>query len=306
MVRGQVVSTENGKARWSVERRLEFIDFRLYWEGRLNRSDLIDFFGISMPQASADISQYLEAAEDNMEYDKNAKTYVATARFKPRYFTPTVEAYLSQLRMLDAGFLTEDEAMVGNPPPHAVVPTLRRRLDPKILRALLDAIRTRSSIEVNYQSFSRPEPLWRRLSPHALAYDGFRWHVRAWCHTREQFRDFVIGRILAARTPRPTEIDPTQDTGWTREVTFKIGPHPDMTDGARRITELDFGMEGGVITVTTRVCMAHYVKRRFGLNRDPKTVSPKDQQIVLLNTDEVERAIREAGTQYATEPSGAD
>src|SRR4051794_35530028 len=94
------VSTENGKARWSVERRLEFIDFRLYWAGRINRGDLIEFFGISMPQASADISQYTELAEGNMDYDKTQKTYVATSRFKPRFFKPSAEAYLSQLQML--------------------------------------------------------------------------------------------------------------------------------------------------------------------------------------------------------------
>ena len=39
--------------RWGTERRLEFIDFRLYWEGRVNRADLTREFGISVPQASS-------------------------------------------------------------------------------------------------------------------------------------------------------------------------------------------------------------------------------------------------------------
>jgi hypothetical protein len=29
---------------------------------------------------------------------------------------------------------------------------------------------------------SRPEPTWRRTSPHAFGNDGRRWHVRAYCH----------------------------------------------------------------------------------------------------------------------------
>ena len=33
--------------RWGVERRLEFIDFRLFWDGRINRGDLTEQFGIS-------------------------------------------------------------------------------------------------------------------------------------------------------------------------------------------------------------------------------------------------------------------
>jgi len=43
--------------RWSIERRLECIDFRLFWEGHINRSDLTDQFGISTPQTSADLAQ---------------------------------------------------------------------------------------------------------------------------------------------------------------------------------------------------------------------------------------------------------
>ena len=34
-------------SNWSQDKRLEFIDFRLQWTGKINRSDLVDFFGIS-------------------------------------------------------------------------------------------------------------------------------------------------------------------------------------------------------------------------------------------------------------------
>ena len=32
--------------KWGVERRLEFIEFRLFWEGSINRADLVEFFGV--------------------------------------------------------------------------------------------------------------------------------------------------------------------------------------------------------------------------------------------------------------------
>ena len=44
--------------RWGVEQRLEFIEFRLFWEGGVNRSDITACFGVSVPQASKDLSQY--------------------------------------------------------------------------------------------------------------------------------------------------------------------------------------------------------------------------------------------------------
>ena len=41
--------------RWGVEKRLEFIEFRLYWEACINRADITDQFGVSVPQASKDL-----------------------------------------------------------------------------------------------------------------------------------------------------------------------------------------------------------------------------------------------------------
>jgi predicted DNA-binding transcriptional regulator YafY len=159
-----------------------------------------------------------------------------------------------------------------------------------MLRTILDAIRSRSSLEMHYQSFTRPQPKWRRLSPHALGFDGFRWHTRAWCHTRMEFRDFVLARILAVRTAQPSEIDPTGDESWHREITLRIGPHPGLKGGTRKAIELDYGMVNGVVEVTIKVCLASYLERHFGLDRDPSHVPPTRQQIVLLNREEVEAA----------------
>jgi len=33
---------EKPNLRWGVERKLEFIEFRLFWEGSVNRSDIIE------------------------------------------------------------------------------------------------------------------------------------------------------------------------------------------------------------------------------------------------------------------------
>ncbi len=62
--------------KWGVERRLEFIEFRLFWEGSINRADLVEVFGVSVPQASKDLTLYQERAPGNMEYDTRAKRYV--------------------------------------------------------------------------------------------------------------------------------------------------------------------------------------------------------------------------------------
>src|SRR4029079_1545530 len=92
------------QVRWGVERRLEFIEFRLFWEGGVNRADLIDTFGISVPQASKDLSLYQEQAPGNVVYDKSAKRYVASEGFKPLYLDSDPDAYFSRLRALTDGY----------------------------------------------------------------------------------------------------------------------------------------------------------------------------------------------------------
>jgi hypothetical protein len=289
------VGKQRQKARWSVEQRLEFIDFRLYWEGRVNRSDLIDFFEVSVPQASADLTQYQEQAKGNAVYDKTRKAYVAGPKFRPVFFDPSADQYLAQLRMIQSGLLPEEEAWAVRLPSYSILPILRRRIDPNTLRLVLTAIRSGEALHVSYQSMSAPQPKQRWLAPHALGFDGARWHARAWCFKREAFRDFVLSRVVAIDDARPSPIAPADDVGWQREVTLRIGPHPALKDGKRRAVELDYGMSDGVFEVATRACLAYYCMRQFGLDRPPTEVKPERQQIVLVNRAEVEAVMAETG-----------
>ena len=42
------MENERSELRWGVEQRLEFIEFRLFWEGHVNRSDVMEQFGLSV------------------------------------------------------------------------------------------------------------------------------------------------------------------------------------------------------------------------------------------------------------------
>ena len=92
---GEVVSNDKSDLRWGVEQRLEFIEFRLFWEGHVNRIDLMDQFGVSVNQASMDLNRYIGFAPDNMVYDKSARTYVRGPGFKPQFLEPDASRYLA-------------------------------------------------------------------------------------------------------------------------------------------------------------------------------------------------------------------
>jgi len=61
---------------WFQERRREFITATLRQFGQIRRADLIREFGISIPQASADIRAYMDNKPHNVHYDVSAKAYI--------------------------------------------------------------------------------------------------------------------------------------------------------------------------------------------------------------------------------------
>lgn len=269
--------------KWGVERRLEFIEFRLFWEGGVNRADIIDMFAVSVPQASKDLTLYQERAPQNAIYDKSAKRYVAGENFEPCFLKPDPEGYLSQLRSVADGVLDRSDAWIGNPPAYGATPVPIRGVDPKTLRAVLSAIRSVEAIEIRYQSLSRPEPKWRWVDPHAIGFDGFRWHTRAYCEVDRTFKDFLLSRILETRGTRASEIDRSGDYDWHEEVVLEIGPHPELSETQKKVIALDYRMKSGRAHIRVRRAFLYYTLKRLGLDGEAAGRRPQDQQIVLLN-----------------------
>src|SRR5438445_12526515 len=88
------IPDESAPLRWSVERRLAFIEERLFWLGAVNRNDLVQRFGVSMSQASADIARYLALDPKGLSYDKSGKRYAAGEDFSPVLGAPDAAKFL--------------------------------------------------------------------------------------------------------------------------------------------------------------------------------------------------------------------
>ncbi len=112
--------------KWGVERRLEFVEFRLFWEGSINRADLVEFFGVSVPQASKDLALYQERAPGNMDYDTREKRYVAADKFVLRFLEPDPYVYLAQLRSVAEGAVPTHDSWISTLPNADVALTLKR------------------------------------------------------------------------------------------------------------------------------------------------------------------------------------
>jgi len=281
------VGTEKADLRWGVERRLEFIEFRLFWEGHVNRGDLMEAFGVSVNQASTDLNRYIGMAPDNMTYDKSARTYIRGSKFDPLFLKPDASRYLSQLRSVADGILDRADAWIGQFPSYAAAPTPVRGVNAKTLRSVVAAIRRSEAIEVKYQSLSRPEPRWRWIAPHAIGFDGFRWHTRAFCLTDQSFKDFLLSRIIETRGTKLSEVGADRDADWNEQVTLEIGPHPELSDTQQKVIALDYGMRSGRAKIPVRKALLYYALKRLGLDTDPGARTPQDQQIILINRSDV-------------------
>jgi len=278
---------ESGKSdlRWGVAQRLEFIEFRLFWEGHVNRSDLMEQFGLSVNQASADLNRYIGFAPDNMVYDKSARTYVRGPDYAAQFLKPDASRYLAQLRSLADGIMDSDDTWIAELPSYDAAPTPARGVDPVTLRSVVGAIRRSEAIEVKYQSLSRPEPSWRWIAPHAIGFDGFRWHTRAFCQADEVFKDFLLSRILDTRGVESSVVTDVADADWQEHVTLEIGPHPELSENQKSVIALDYGMRGGKARIKVRRALLYYALKHLGLDTDPSARKPHEQQIVLINRD---------------------
>jgi len=279
--------------RWGVEQRLEFIEFRLYWEGAINRSDLVDKFGVSVPQASNDLRRYQEIAPKNIVYDKSGKRYISAPAFEPVLTEPSAGQYLAQLRRSVAG-----ESWLTNPPPVDFMPLPQRSVRVDVLRAVLKAVSAGTSMEIDYQSMgkARPAPTRRWITPLGFAQDGLRWHVRAYCHIDDRFKDFLLSRMLAVHGAGEPAAAREDDRLWHERLTVVLVPNPALPDLQRRMIALDYDMQKGRLEIPVRKALLYYFQNRFRLDLPSQEELPYESPIVVKNRKEFDVALAEAST----------
>lgn len=274
--------------RWGQDRRLEFIDFRLLWEGRVNRSDLTSFFRISVPQASLDFARYSEIAPGNMVYDRTLKSYVASSQFEPIMASQDGGQYLNELLWKELGNAGGSESFIGWAPPVANLPFPTRKVNPKVLIALIRAMHRQHALVVDYRSMRNfEEPTIRTLYPTSFAYDGFRWHLRAYCFNSNIYKDFVLGRLIDVMEEVSAPSVVPDDIEWNTFIDVIIGPNPGYPAKKRLIIEHDYQMTNGEARLRTRKAQLYYLQRRLNIDRQEFNPDDDRQQIVQLRIEEV-------------------
>lgn len=137
----------------------------------------------------------------------------------------------------------------------------RRDPDPWIMRPLIRSFRSKLPVRISY--YSRNGESDRVVSPHAIILVADRMHMRAFDHSNNEHRDFVLSRITKAETvvDGPKYVGADQDISWTKFKKLVIEEkHTTCEESSRIGVRLDFGLdENGVKTVQVREPLVHYL-----------------------------------------------
>jgi len=265
--------------------RMRAIELLAYWEGRLVTNRLVGWFGVSRQQASADIKRYMANHNpDSLVHDPAVKAYVPRPGFQPVLTRGHINEYLDMI----SGLVSESMAITLETDTHlSSVQLPDRAVRPEVVREVIKACRAEGSIKILYASMSNPNWHERVISPHTLVYTGFRWHVRAFCHKRAGFRDFILSRI--DRTPQiVTDPAPkaSQDEDWATEVTLTLVPNTQLSEPQQALVEKDYGMPDGRLQLKVRKALSHYTLQRYQAAITPDEAEQAMQYPVMLLASE--------------------
>ena len=260
-------------AKWEARQRLEFIELATYWRGWIRRSDLQNFFGISLPQASADFQAYLTINPGSLDYDLRGKRYLAAKKMKALLIRPDLSGAIG----IFLGTERKSHARTGDRV--ATIDLPYRRVPPEVAQCVFRAVYESLAAEIHYFSIKSASADWRWISPHAFGFDGHRWHARAWCHEDRTFKDFVLGRISRIRGLKPLSEKPPMDKDWNTWVTVKLKAHETLNTNQRRALEADYSMRNGFTSIRVRKAMLIYTLAHLRIEKDGDII-PERLQLV--------------------------
>ena len=294
---------DSEKLRWRHRKRLEFIEFRLLWEGRVNRGGLTEAFDISEQQASLDLARYQKAAPGNLIYDLTERAYLRSPAFQPRFITELTDRFLLQLMAVKSGQIAKSETYFGELPSSKVAALPHQPTSWELVMQVSRAIRKRRLLKVRYASLSSSSKGVRFLAPHAFGYGSGRWHIRAWDEERNDFRDFALDRIEFQEDVGSSIVDPAWDRLWNESFNLSIIPNPALDEREQAKIAKQYGMRGGSFTCSLSLALCFYLIVDFNLDLAEKvawgdgsgaTVSPRRIHLRLQNWAEYNHVRREA------------
>lgn len=277
--------TKTARSHWAADRRLEFIDSRLRWDGLFERWDVVAAFGVSFRQVSADVAAYCVLAPKNVRYDRSENCYVATDGFEPQFETSSSANYLSDLVAIETGVAAYWQNSFAWMPAIETNTLKLRAINEAAMTAMVRGVRSGRAVHVSYLSNEAIKPLRWSLSPQAFFNDGNKWYVRAYHPPSGTFMDFALARVLKARLSKEDETPSVFDAAWENVLQVVLVANPALGPEQRQCIEYEYRMKSHKLIVPCRQSLLPYLLARFGV--DEEQVKNSRRPLLIGNRTEL-------------------
>lgn len=255
--------------------RISALESLLIWEGEIANSRLRDFFDLKSVQASRLIAAFKAAYPKALKADSRTKRFVATGAFRPEVSSGSLAEYLLLL------------AQPSGNSSHGIEDARidLTQIDPKIFAPLRNACVHQLGLQIRHESMSQPRGIDRLIYPCTLVRVGRRWHVRAWCCTREDYRDFNLGRIRSAKVIEGSRPRLPPDEFWKKRATVVLQAHSGLSPEQAGVIGREFFGGKRRRSIETRACHVTYVIQDLQAAIDPNRQKPPEYQIEVSNVN---------------------
>ena len=263
------------------QQRFEIIETIALWEGVINASVLCHFIGVVARNAMTEIQAYNEFVPIPLEYNPSKKAFITPEDFKPIFISTEWSVYhdhLMRFSHLYQGVLWTSGGI-------EVMPNDFNKVEPDVIRAINECIKNQHSFKAKYHSMRHPRGLTRTFHPHAIAFNGIRWHMRAYSEEYGEFRDFNLSRIGRPSEHLSSHIERLDDHDWHTMLVLHLDAHPSLNLQQRKLVLTDYG-QADSFSYEIRAAMLKYFVKYYPISISPDA-DPLDKPLFLKNHKEL-------------------
>lgn len=259
--------------------RYEYIETRLLWSDGITAGDLAKTFDICRQAAQKVIDDYRRLYPGQMEYDRSRKRHVATDGFEPVFIRKDPLLFLDYLRGQSMAGYYRQEQEWSSLDVSDIDRILRPALRLKTIQTILTGLRRHQAVSIDYwpKDLESGSITVRAISPNHLVFADNRYHVRAYCHLRNYYLDFVLSRILSAQIANDIDwVSSREDKEWNESVTMYFRPNPELAQSVQQavLRNYEDEEEAGMRIIKCRKALGFYVERKLCKTKSEKYQMP--------------------------------
>ncbi|MCG9655164.1 WYL domain-containing protein [Vibrio vulnificus] len=222
--------------------RLAFIDFKVRYEGAINRGDIAREFGVSDTIASKDISLYKEITNGQNLLPTRTNTINVEG------YSPLIDIKAhNALDMIFEGFCRNKLNDVH--PSNYKRACYTADLPQENVSIITRAIHRKKRVLCSYVSANSDKRKLRKLEPVGAYYDGLNWIFRALDLSDENktiYKSFHFSRVIeVVETTENALASVESDAKWNSIIPMQLQLHPTLSEIQKEGYRKDFGMEEG-------------------------------------------------------------